>query len=95
MVPLHRSNRMAAEPPGDAAADRRDFLVKLAKTAAYSAPIIRTLATPTHLAAQGLSQKMMNMMNMMNMMMNMGGLDSPSPFAPAQPRAPWEPGVDG
>ncbi len=92
MVPLHRFSNMASDLPDDAAADRRDFLIKLARTAAYSAPIIRTLATPSHLAAQGLSQKMMNMMNMM--MMNMGGADSPSPFAPAQPRAPWDPGVD-
>ncbi len=80
--------------------DRRTFLLKLAKTAVYSAPVIRTLAAPTHSAAQGLSPKMM-MMNMMMMgmmgmmmgMMMMGmGMDVVTPFRTRLPRAPWRPG---
>lgn len=68
--------------------DRRAFLLKLAKTATYSAPLIRTMATPAHAAAQGLSQKMM--MNMM--MMNMMNMDPVSPFSARLPRAPWSGG---
>lgn len=33
--------------------DRREFLKKLAKSAAYSTPVIYSLATPVELAGQG------------------------------------------
>jgi len=48
--------------------DRREFLLKLAKGAVYSAPVVRSLAAPSHLAAQ-VSPKM----GMMMMFMFSGG----------------------
>lgn len=77
---------MADGGPVGTSDDRRAFLLKLAKTATYSAPLVRTLAAPTHVAAQGLSAKMM-----MNMMMGMMGMDVPTPFESGSPRAPWAP----
>ena len=49
--------------------DRRAFLLKLAKGAAYTAPVVRSLAAPRQLAAQ-VSPKMMGMM--MTSMFTMG-----------------------
>jgi hypothetical protein len=45
--------------------DRRDFLKKLAKGSAYTAPIVFTLATPDHLAATTSGMTMMDMMGML------------------------------
>lgn len=76
----------AGTDPG-AQADRREFLLKLARTGVYAAPVIRTLAAPSSVSGQApLSQKMM----MMNMGMMMGG-DAFTPFATdrALPAAPW------
>ncbi len=36
--------------------DRREFLLNLVKGTAYSVPVIRTLATPPEILAQGQSQ---------------------------------------
>lgn len=37
--------------------DRREFLKRLAKTAAYSAPVVYSLATPVELVGQGKSSQ--------------------------------------
>ena len=37
--------------------DRREFLKKLAKTAAYTAPVVYTLAAPIELIGQGMSSQ--------------------------------------
>ena len=50
--------------------DRRAFLKKVAKTTAYSAPVIRTLAAPDPAAGQALSKKGGGM----GMGMGMGGM---------------------
>lgn len=39
------------------AADRREFLKKLAKTALYAAPVIHSMSAPTALVAQGSSSQ--------------------------------------
>ena len=87
MTLRHPSSSVTEDQSSDATADRRSFLLKLAKTATYSAPLVRTLAAPTRVAAQGLSQKMMMVMTF--------GADSPAPFEAALRRAPWDTGDDG
>ncbi|MEZ4416295.1 MAG: hypothetical protein R3E10_11170 [Gemmatimonadota bacterium] len=80
--------------------DRREFLRRIAKTSAYAAPIIRTLAAPTHASAQ-VSPKMMGM-GMMTMFfkgnMFMKGMPFMFPFRASppptpSPPAPWSPDV--
>lgn len=76
--------------------DRREFLLKLAKGAVYTAPVVRSLAAPTHLAAQ-VSPKMMGMKMMFMFPMGfmfMKGKAFTGPFRapPAEPNRinpPW------
>ena len=68
--------------------DRRAFLLRLARTAAYSAPVIQTLAAPRSVQAQGISGKGMT---------GMGGSvpEVIQPFRPSSlPSAPWGQGTD-
>ena len=71
----------------DATSDRRAFLLRLARTAAYSAPVIHTLAAPRTVQGQGLSGKM-------TMIMAMGIPEVVTPFTPSLPSAPWGQGTD-
>ncbi len=59
-------------------ADRREFLKKLAKSAAYAAPVITTFAVPPELLGQGMSSQHRHQQ----------GHPGPPP-APAAP-APWD-----
>ena len=59
--------------------ERREFLKKLAKSAVYAAPVIKSFAVPAELLGQGMASGMMMMGGGM-----MGGL-----VAPAAP-APWD-----
>jgi hypothetical protein len=65
--------------------DRRDFLLKVAKGVAYSAPVMRTLASPPSLVAQATSGKG-------GMEMGMLVIQRPEPATPpplTTSTAPW------
>jgi len=77
--------------------DRREFLLKLAKGAVYTAPVVRSLAAPTQLAAQVSPKMMMGMMMMFMfpmgfMFMKGKAFMGPFPGSPTEPtriHPPW------
>ncbi len=75
--------------------DRRAFLRKLAKGTVYAAPVIRSLAAPTSVAAQVSPKMMMQMMMFMGFMFMMGNpFGGPVQLAPPEPTKvapPWSP----
>jgi hypothetical protein len=71
--------------------DRRTFLLRLARTATYSAPVIHTLAAPRSAGGQGFAGKG----KMRGTSMGKSPLRGTTPFAPRLPRPAWDPGVDG
>ena len=62
-------------------ADRREFLKKLAKSAAYATPVITTFAVPAELLGQGMGSQHMHMGGM-------GGMGGAAASV-AEP-APWD-----
>ena len=60
--------------------DRREFLKKLAKTAAYTAPVVYSLAAPIELV--GLVKDAMSGMDM--------GMAAPATTEPTGGDAPWD-----
>ena len=75
--------------------DRRAFLKKLAKTTAYSAPVIRTLAAPDPAFGQALSMKK-GMGGGMGMGMGGGkGMDKGGGFMKGWGMFPDPTGMDG
>lgn len=62
--------------------DRREFLRKLAKTAAYTAPVVYTLAAPVDLVGQGSSSG--------HKKHPAAAYDTQSPNTQPGGQAPWE-----
>ncbi|MEE8133842.1 MAG: hypothetical protein V3T56_02225 [Gemmatimonadales bacterium] len=61
-------------------ADRREFLKKLAKSAAYATPVITTFAVPAELLGQGMGSQHMHLQSRSQ--------DAPAPAPDAA--APWD-----